>query len=231
MMSDKLAIVELHQVSKIYRMGEEHLTALQDVNLCIAEREFVAIVGPSGSGKSTLLNLIAGIDKPTSGRIVVAGASVSEMDENSLAKWRGQNVGLVFQFYQLLPTLTALENVILPMDFCGTYNGQRRERALELLARVGMTARAHHLPSELSGGEQQRVAIARALANDPPLLLADEPTGNLDTATSQQIVELMAEVHRQGKTVILVTHEASLASIAQRTIRMRDGRVAEDNEL
>lgn len=227
MTSDR-ALVELQNVSKVYLMGEARIVALRGINLHIALHEFVAIVGPSGSGKSTLLNLITGIDKPTSGRVIVGGVAVSEMDEDALAKWRGANVGLVFQFFQLLPTLTALENVILPMHFRGAYPGQRRERARELLARVGIAERAHHLPSELSGGEQQRVAIARALANDPPLLLADEPTGNLDTTASEQIVKLLSEVHRQGKTVVLVTHEAHLASAAQRIIQMRDGQIAAD---
>ena len=215
-MVDSQAFVHVTDVYKTYRMGPSNLRALRGVTLHIAEYEFLAIIGPSGSGKSTLLNLIAGLDKPTSGHVLVGGVPVSEMDENSLAKWRGEHVGLVFQFFQLLPTLTALENVVLPMDFRGTYPGQRHERALGLLERVGMSGRMHHLPCELSGGEQQRIAIARALANDPPLLLADEPTGNLDSASSQQIFQLLAEVHAQGKTVLLVTHEARLAAMAQR---------------
>ena len=163
-----------------------------------------------------------------SGRVVVAGAPLNEMDEDALARWRGEHVGLVFQFFQLLPTLTALENVVLPMDFRGAHPGQRRERAIRLLERVGLADRAHHLPAELSGGEQQRVAVARALANDPPILLADEPTGNLDTANAAQVIALLAEIHRDGKTVVLVTHEQRLAAAAQRRIRMMDGRIVED---
>jgi putative ABC transport system ATP-binding protein len=220
--------IELAHVSRIYPLGPNALTALRDVSLRIEQGKFVAIIGPSGSGKSTLLNLIAGIDRPTNGRVFTCGAPVSEMDENALAKWRGDKVGLVFQFFQLLPTLTTLENVMLPMEFRASFPGQRRQRAAELLARVGLSERLSHLPGELSGGEQQRVAIARALANDPPLLLADEPTGNLDTANSQGIVELLEEIHRKGVTVLLVTHEEQLASMAQRIIRMADGRIVED---
>jgi len=186
----------------------------------------VAVVGPSGSGKSTLLNLISGIDKPTAGRVVVGGVEVSALDENALARWRGEHVGIVFQFFQLLPTLTALENVMLPMQFRGKFPGQQRERAMAALARVGLADRADQLPAELSGGEQQRVAIARALANDPPILLADEPTGNLDSETGERIVALLAGLHQQGKTIVLVTHEDTLARAAGRVLRMQDGRIA-----
>lgn len=224
-MAAQQAFIRLERVSKVYEMGKTRLIALRDVTLEIEQGAFVAIVGPSGSGKSTLLNLIAGIDKPTTGRVSVGSVVVSALDENELAKWRGENVGLVFQFFQLLPTLTALENVMLPMHFRGAYAGRQRERAMMLLESVGLASRAEHLPSELSGGEQQRVAIARALANDPPLLLADEPTGNLDTATSQEIVCLLSEVHRRGKTVVMVTHEPELAALAQRVLHMRDGQL------
>ncbi|MFQ6059453.1 MAG: ABC transporter ATP-binding protein, partial [Anaerolineae bacterium] len=169
-MRENSALIRLEGVTRVYRLGARTLTALRDVNLTIGEGEFVAVVGPSGSGKSTLLNMISGIDKPTAGRVVVGDVVVSTMDENSLARWRGDTIGIVFQFFQLLPTLTALENVMLPMDLRGTYRGRRRKRAMEALATVGLASHAHHLPSELSGGEQQRVAIARALANDPPIL-------------------------------------------------------------
>ena len=219
------ALIRLENVSRVYRMGVRTLTALRDVNLTIAQGEFTAVVGPSGSGKSTLLNLIGGIDRPTTGRVIVGGVEISALDENALARWRGDNVGIVFQFFQLLPTLTALENVMLPMELRGTFRGQRRERALQVLEIVGLADRADQLPSELSGGEQQRVAIARALANDPPILLADEPTGNLDSATGQRIIELFCDLHRQGKTIVLVTHQETLAAYAGRIIHVQDGRV------
>ena len=196
---------------------------LKGVNLHIAPGEFLAVVGPSGSGKSTLLNLIGGLDKPTEGRVWVAGEEISRMDEEELARWRGRTVGFVFQFFQLLPTLTALENVMLPMELMGTFKGRRRKRAMELLEMVGLAERAHHLPGELSGGEQQRVAIARALANDPPLLLADEPTGNLDSASGARVMEALLQFHQRGKTVVLVTHQAELAEKAQRVLKLQDG--------
>lgn len=221
------ALIRLEGVTRVYRMGRKAVVALRDVTLSIDEGEFVAIVGPSGSGKSTLLNMISGIDRPTAGRVVVGDVVVSEMDENSLARWRGETVGIIFQFFQLLPTLTALENVMLPMEFRGTYPGRREERAMEVLSIVGLASHAHHLPSELSGGEQQRVAIARALANDPPILLADEPTGNLDTETGQKVVQLLGDLNRQGKTIVLVTHEEHLTAAAHRIVHMRDGQIVE----
>jgi len=221
-------LIRLENVSRIYRLGRRTVTALEGIDLWINQEEFVAVIGPSGSGKSTLLNLMAGIDRPTAGQVIVGGVVISELGENALARWRGENVGIVFQFFQLLPTLTALENVMLPMELRGTYRGQRRERAMTVLETVGLADVADHLPSELSGGEQQRVAIARAIANDPPILLADEPTGNLDTETGQRIVELLAHLHAQGKTVVLVTHEQYLTAAATRVIAMRDGQVVAD---
>jgi putative ABC transport system ATP-binding protein len=218
-------LIVMQDVSKVYRPGQESSVALREVNLTIHEGEFVAVVGPSGSGKSTLLNLIAGLDKPTAGSIQVEGLEVTTMDEDSLARWRGGAVGIVFQFFQLLPTLTALENVMLPMELSGRYRGERRQTALDRLSRVELVDLADHLPSELSGGEQQRVAIARALANDPPLLLADEPTGNLDSATGRRIIDLLGEFNARGKTVVLVTHERGLAAKASRIVEMRDGYV------
>lgn len=206
-------------------MGARKLYALRDASLNIDAGEFVAILGPSGSGKSTLLNLISGIDQPDAGRVRVAGADLGALSENALARWRGAQIGIVFQFFQLLPTLTALENVMLPMELRSTFGAQRRARAADALARVGLAEHAAQLPAELSGGEQQRVAIARALVNDPPILLADEPTGNLDTETSEQIIRLFEELHRAGKTIVLVTHEAALARAAARTVQLRDGRV------
>jgi putative ABC transport system ATP-binding protein len=209
-------------------MGNRQYMALRGVDLTLYAGEFTAIVGPSGSGKSTILNMITGIDRPTKGQVLMAGAPVHLMTENDLAQWRGGNIGIVFQFFQLLPTLTALENVMLPMDFRDTYRGRRRERALALLARVGLEDHADHLPSELSGGEQQRVAIARALANDPPIIIADEPTGNLDTATGQRIMLLLEELSEQGKSVVFVTHDPILASHARRIIRVQDGHIVDD---
>jgi putative ABC transport system ATP-binding protein len=218
-------LIKLENVSRAYQVGERTLFALRETSLLIARGEFIAIVGPSGSGKSTLLNLIGGIDKPTTGRVWVDGKDISRLDENQLARWRGNEVGIVFQFFQLLPTLTALENVVLPMELRGK-NGARSSQytqARSALERVGLAERMNQLPSELSGGEQQRVAIARALANDPPILLADEPTGNLDSTTGLRIIQLIAELHETGKTIVLVTHEEEFARSAQRVLHMRDG--------
>ncbi len=215
-------------VVKAYPMGNREYIALRGVNLALYPGEFTAIVGPSGSGKSTILNMITGIDRPTRGQVLMAGRPLHLMSENELAKWRGANVGIVFQFFQLLPTLTALENVMLPMDFLNSYTGRRRERSLALLDRVGLAQRASHLPSELSGGEQQRVAIARALANDPPIIIADEPTGNLDTATGEDVMRLLSDLSRQGKSVVFVTHDVHLAASARRVIRVQDGNIVSD---
>jgi putative ABC transport system ATP-binding protein len=209
-------------------MGHREYVALRGVDLTLHAGEFTAIVGPSGSGKSTILNMITGIDRPTSGEVFMAGMPLHRMSENELARWRGANIGIVFQFFQLLPTLTALENVMLPMDFLNSYGSRRRERAMSLLNLIGLAARASHLPSELSGGEQQRVAIARALANDPPILIADEPTGNLDTATGENIMQLLLQLSHQGKSVVFVTHDVNLASHAQRVIRVQDGQIVAD---
>ena len=219
------ALIALIEVTRTYRIGARTFDALRQVSLTIARGEFVAIVGPSGSGKSTLLNLMTGIDKPTEGQVWIEGVRLDALDENALARWRGHNVGIVFQFFQLLPTLTALENVSLPRQLRQLWRSDDMGRALEILERVGMTEHAAKLPSELSGGERQRVALARALINDPPILVADEPTGNLDSATGEQIVRLFQEQHRLGKTVILVTHEPRVAEIATRRIHMLDGRI------
>jgi putative ABC transport system ATP-binding protein len=218
-------IIELRRVSRRYRSGEGMIEALREVSLVVEPDEFVAIVGPSGSGKSTLLGLISGIDRPTEGEVVVAGRRIDQLSEDALARWRRNNLGIVFQFFQLLPTLTALENVILPMSLRGVTNSTR---ARALLEEVGLGARTGHLPSAMSGGEQQRVAIARALANDPPLLLADEPTGNLDEHTGQEIMSLLSSLPRQGKTLILVTHDPTLAARAGRIIHMADGQIIRD---
>jgi putative ABC transport system ATP-binding protein len=227
-MAKQNSFIRLENVTRAYSMGGRTLYALRGVSLDIQEGEFIAIVGPSGSGKSTLLNLIGGIDKPDTGSVWVGDRQIDLLDENTLAKWRGEQIGIVFQFFQLLPTLNALENVMLPMELrhaSGNHGGSRRERAREALARVGLSERATQLPSELSGGEQQRVALARALANDPPILLADEPTGNLDTETGQRVIALLVELNRAGKTIILVTHEEGLARAASRRVRVRDGQI------
>ncbi len=229
-MAKQNPLIRLEDVTRAYSMGGRTLYALRGVSLSIQPGEFIAIIGPSGSGKSTLLNLIGGIDKPDTGSVWVGGRQIDLLDENTLAKWRGEQIGIVFQFFQLLPTLNALENVMLPMELrgaSGNHRGTRRDRALAALARVGLSERATQLPSELSGGEQQRVAIARALANDPPILLADEPTGNLDTDTGQRVIALLVELNRAGKTIILVTHEEGLARAASRRVRVRDGHIVE----
>jgi putative ABC transport system ATP-binding protein len=225
---EKIGVGRLSGVVKAYPMGNRQYIALRGVSLTLYAGEFTAVVGPSGSGKSTILNMITGIDHPTRGEVVMAGMPLHLMSENELARWRGANVGIVFQFFQLLPTLTALENVMLPMDFLNSYGSKRRSRAAALLELVGLRARANNLPSELSGGEQQRVAIARALANDPPILIADEPTGNLDTATGEKIMDLLENLSHAGKSVIFVTHDVSLAARAHRIIRVQDGNIVAD---
>jgi len=222
------ALIDLRDVVKTYKTGAGSVTVLKDVTLKVYPGEFVSVVGPSGSGKSTLLNMITGIDRPTQGQVFVGGEAVHRLSENQLARWRGRHIGVVFQFFQLLPTLTVLENAMLPMDFCNVYRGrEREERAMGLLEQVGIAAQAHKLPSALSGGEQQRAAIARALANDPPLIIADEPTGNLDTATATEVFALFESLVAKGKTLVIVTHDKGLASRVLRTIEIRDGRISQ----
>jgi putative ABC transport system ATP-binding protein len=223
------ARIDLQDVVKTYETGAGELTVLKDVTLQVQPGEFVSVVGPSGSGKSTLLNMITGIDRPTSGEVVVDGESVHALSENQLARWRGRHVGVVFQFFQLLPTLTILENVMLPMDFCRMYGRrERRKRAMRLLDQVGIADQAHKLPSTLSGGEQQRAAVARALANDPSLVVADEPTGNLDTATAAEVFEVFQALVAQGKTLVVVTHDKTLSSRSERVLHLLDGRIHRD---
>jgi putative ABC transport system ATP-binding protein len=220
-------MISLARVTKRYETPAGEFPALCGIDLEVATGELVAVIGKSASGKSTLLNLIAGIDRPSSGRVVVGDTSVGELSESRLAGWRGKNIGLVFQFFQLIPTLTAAENVMLPMDFAGTIPPRlRRVCALKLLEEVGVARHANKLPSALSGGEQQRVAIARALANDPPVLLADEPTGNLDTHTATVIFAAFASLARRGKTVLIVTHERNIAVTFTRIVELADGAVA-----
>ena len=222
-------MINLRQLTKRYPGPDGGISALQDLTLDLPGGEFVAIVGKSGSGKSTLINLVAGLDRPSSGEVRVDGTAVHALDESRLSAWRGRHVGVVFQFFQLLPTLTALENVLLPMDFCSTYpRAQARERALQLLADVGIADQAHKLPSALSGGQQQRAAIARALANDPQILVADEPTGNLDSQTSDAVIQLFADLAAEGKTVVMVTHERDLNRYFTRSISLSDGAVVTD---
>ncbi len=221
-------VARLSHVTKRYRSGRREFVALDDVSIDIGAGEWLAIVGPSGSGKSTLLNIIAGIDDADVGEVWVAGRRLNGLGENQLAAWRGKEVGIVFQFFQLMPTLSVVENVMLPMDLAGRGRG-RHERAMTLLDRVGIAHLALNLPSELSGGEQQRAAIARALANAPSLLLADEPTGNLDSTTGERIVDLLADVSHSGTTIVMVTHDAAVAARATRTLNMRDGRVVRDS--
>lgn len=220
-------MIELRNVTKTVRSGTEALTILDDVSISIPDGQFVAVTGASGSGKSTLLGLIAGLDAPSSGEIIVDGCEVTGMSEDALARLRSEKIGFVFQSFHLIPSLTAYENIIIPMEILGSENAeQRTERLLEA---VGLTERGHHYPSELSGGEQQRVAIARAFANRPKILLADEPTGNLDSKNGQHIFDLMKDLHRQnGITLVLVTHDDSLARQAQRQVILKDGRVVED---
>jgi putative ABC transport system ATP-binding protein len=217
-------MIELRDVSKTVTSGSAPLTILHPLTTTIDQGRFVAIVGPSGSGKSTLLGLVAGLDAPTSGSVFIDGIDITRLDEDALARLRGEKIGFVFQFFHLIPSLTAYENVAVPMEIRGTPNPGARARML--LEEVGLTGRAHHYPSQLSGGEQQRVALARALANDPPILLADEPTGNLDTANGRLIMELLRKIHQaRNTTLILVTHDQELASMADTMISLRDGRV------
>jgi putative ABC transport system ATP-binding protein len=220
-------MIHLQSLSKTYETPAGAFEALQNIDLDIDAGEFVVIVGKSGSGKSTLLNMVGGIDRPSSGSLTVGGADIASLTHNELAMWRGRTVGFVFQFFQLLPTLTVAENVMLPMDFCGMLPGnQRRKRAMELLDRVAVSDQADKLPSALSGGQQQRVAIARALANDPPVILADEPTGNLDSETSTAIFKLFGELSSEGKTLLVVTHDREAALAVSRTVTIVDGCVA-----
>jgi putative ABC transport system ATP-binding protein len=216
-------MIELQGVTKTVTSGTARLTILHPLDLAVARGRFVSVMGPSGSGKSTLLGLIAGLDAPTAGRVIIDGTDITALDEDRLARLRGQKIGFVFQFFHLVPSLTAFENVLVPMEIAGRAGAQAR--AAELLAEVGLTGRGHHYPSQLSGGEQQRVAIARALANDPPILLADEPTGNLDSANGRHIMDLLHDVNRRrGTTLVLATHDAALGAMADERLSLRDGR-------
>jgi putative ABC transport system ATP-binding protein len=221
-------VIALEDVGKVYRTGTVEVEALRGVSLTIEQGEYVAIMGPSGSGKSTLMHILGCLDVPTSGTYRLAGEDVSVMDEVDLAEARNRRIGFVFQQFNLLPSLTALRNVELPLSYAGMAKEPRHERALAALERVGLADRVDHRPGELSGGQQQRVAVARALATDPALLLADEPTGNLDSTATMDVLNLFDELHDQGRTVVLITHELEVAERAARIIRIRDGKIASD---
>jgi putative ABC transport system ATP-binding protein len=222
-------VVDLRRVVKVYETPAGRFTALRGIDLEVHRGEFCSIIGKSGSGKSTLINVITGIDRPTDGEVQVCHTAVHALTEEEIALWRGRTVGVIFQFFQLLPTLTAVENVILPMDYAGLYApSERPERAMRLLEQVGMADHAHDLPSALSGGQQQRVAIARALANDPPLVTADEPTGNLDSRSARSVLQLFHRLVGEGKTILMVTHDRELAEQAQRTVELADGKLVGD---
>mgnify|MGYP001371728664 CR=1 FL=1 len=227
-MSTNGYLVQVEDVVKDFQGPAGVIRVLKNVHLAVRPGEFVGIRGPSGSGKSTLINMITGIDRPTSGRVNVAGAAIEKMGENDLARFRGKHIGVIFQFFQLLPTLTILENTVLPMDFCRVWKpGERKERAMQLLDQMGLADQAHKLPNTLSGGQQQRAAIARALANDPPLLVGDEPTGNLDSKTADMVFTLFEDLVRKGKTFIMVTHDNDLARRMPRQVQVLDGELYE----
>jgi putative ABC transport system ATP-binding protein len=220
-------MITLEGITKVYRAGEVEVAALKGISLHIPEGEFVAIMGPSGSGKSTLMNLIGCLDQPSSGRYILDGYDVSDLSDDQLAWIRNRKIGFVFQSYNLIPRASAMHNVEMPLIYAGD-NQQRRERAMAALESVGLLERASHLPNELSGGQQQRVAVARALVTDPAILLADEPTGNLDTESSLEIMRLLRDLNQQGRTIVLITHEADIAGFAQRVVRLRDGVIVSD---
>ncbi|GAB4396522.1 MAG: ABC transporter ATP-binding protein [Microscillaceae bacterium] len=223
-------VIETHDIGRVYIMGSEEVHALKSISIQIQRGEYVAFMGPSGSGKSTLMNIIGCLDTPTKGQYILSGADVSNMSENQLAEVRNKEIGFVFQTFNLMPRSTSLENVALPLIYAGYSKKARTERALEMLESVGLGDRAYHRPNELSGGQRQRVAIARALVNHPSIILADEPTGNLDTKTSYEIMDLFDRLHQEGNTIIMVTHEEDIAKYAHRIVRLRDGLVESDEK-
>jgi putative ABC transport system ATP-binding protein len=228
--TENRALIQLRDIKKVYKTEAGDFYALKGINLDIHRGEFVGIIGKSGSGKSTLVNMMTGIDRPTSGEVEINNITIQRFNEGQMAKWRGNNMGVVFQFFQLLPTLTVIENVMLPMDFCNKYSGRERvERAMHLLELMDVEAQAHKLPSMISGGQQQRVAIARALANDPPIIFADEPTGNLDSRTAEQVFALFEQLVADGKTFMMVTHDDDLAAQLKRVITIADGEIVSDS--
>jgi putative ABC transport system ATP-binding protein len=224
-------IIHIEQLRKSYFMGQQELQVLKGVSLDIYKNEYVSLMGPSGSGKSTLMNILGCLDSPTAGTYILNGHDVSKMPDNALAEVRNKEIGFVFQQFNLLPRLTALENVALPLIYAGVSKSQRNEKAMHVLEKVNLTDRSHHKPNELSGGQCQRVAIARALVNDPSLILADEPTGNLDTKTSYEIMDIFGKIHAGGNTVVLVTHEEDIAQHSHRIVRLRDGLIETDKRV
>lgn len=225
-----MSFITISALRKTYTLGQTKVHALAGVDMDIDRQTFTAVMGPSGSGKSTLLYLLGGLDRPSSGHIQVNGQAIETLDENALAVYRRKTIGFIFQSFNLIPTLTALDNVAFPLRFSGFSRRKRQLKAYELLQRVGLGDRIHHKPTELSGGQQQRVAIARALVNDPELILADEPTGNLDTASGNSIMELLCELHNQGRSILVVTHDPRMSAFATHTVRMLDGRIVTDLE-
>ncbi|MDO5479837.1 MAG: ABC transporter ATP-binding protein [Clostridia bacterium] len=228
-------MIHIEDLYKIYKMGDSEVRALDGINLHISPKEFVAIIGPSGSGKSTLMNMIGCLDVPSSGKYYLNGEDVSDLSDDEQAAIRNKTIGFIFQQYNLLPKLTARENVELPLIYRGIGGGERRKMAMEALERVGMAERANHLPKELSGGQQQRVSIARALAGKPPMILADEPTGALDSKTGAELMVMLKELHKEGNTIVLITHDSDIARQAKRIVRIQDGKItrdsASDNEV
>jgi putative ABC transport system ATP-binding protein len=221
-------LIELRHIVKTFQTSAGTFTALKGVDLQVDHGEFVAVIGKSGSGKSTLINMVTGIDRPSSGEVLVGDIAVHQLNEGQMAVWRGKNIGIIFQFFQLLPTLSAVENVMLPMDFCNLYAPhERRQRAMHLLEQVEMVDQAHKLPATLSGGQQQRVAIARAMSNDPPILIADEPTGNLDSKTAEAIFQLFERLATSGKAILMVTHDTDLAQRVSRVVLVADGEIVD----
>jgi putative ABC transport system ATP-binding protein len=225
------SLIQLKNVWKIYHLGEVEVQAVRNISVSIQKGDYVVILGPSGSGKSTMMNLVGALDTPSKGKIILDKKDISEMTESELAQLRGKRIGFVFQQFNLIPTLTATQNVELPMMFYNVPTAQRLKRARDLLIKVGLSHRLNHLPSKLSGGEQQRVAIARALANDPEMVLADEPTGNLDTKTGQQIMQLLADLHEEGKTIVMVTHDTDLVKYAHHIVELKDGQVLKERTI
>lgn len=224
-------MIEIRNLTKIYKMGETEVRALDGISLSIAEKEFVAIVGPSGSGKSTLMNILGCLDIPTEGSYELDGQEVSQCNDNQLAEIRNRKIGFIFQNFNLLSKLNAIENVELPLIYIGVGSKERKAKAIEALKKVGLEQRVHHKPSELSGGQQQRVAIARALVTNPPFILADEPTGNLDSKTGKEVLQMLKDLHAKGNTIVLITHDDSIAKEAERVVRIKDGKIVMDGEV